>query len=96
MIKNAATLQQSSTDNLISNFGQEKLVSFMIANAEMFLTQLVAKKGDQGCTTFDELRLMEYYQLHKKRFIDLPCSSNELQQNIKRAYIINIIMLPGL
>ena len=59
----------------------------MMSNAEMFLTQLVAKKGDQGCASFDELRLTEYYQSKKKKFIDLPCSSNELQQNIKRAYM---------
>ena len=59
----------------------------MISNAEMFLTPLVAKKGYQGCASFDELRLTEYFQSKKKKFIDLPCSSNELQQNIKRAYM---------
>ena len=70
----------------ITNFGQEKLDSVMIANAELFL---VAKKGEQGCTSFDELRVREYYLLKKKkkRFITLPCSSDELQENIKRAYM---------
>ena len=74
------TLTSQGEDSII-NFGKESIITA----AEHFVVQVAAKKSCQGCETFNELRLKEYFQSHKKRFIDLPCSSVEMQENIKRA-----------
>ena len=61
-----------------------------ISSAETFLVKVISKKSDPDCSTFTDLRVAEYQQLKslkaKKKFVDLPCSSNAIQQNIKRAY----------
>ena len=60
--------------------------SDIISQAEQFIVKVVSKKHD-SCTTFNELRVKLYHQSMEKRFIDLHCSSNAVQHNIKRAYL---------
>ena len=48
--------------------------------------KVVSTKND-SCRTFNDLKVKLYHQSMKKIFIELPCSSNSIQQNIKRAYL---------
>ena len=76
-----------SFDPLITDFGREALDGDMIRYAEQFLIKVIAKKY-QDCPTFDELRVKLYHHQSKdKRFIDLPCSSSTIHDNIRRAFL---------
>ena len=67
-------------------FGLDRLDEEVLSQAEKFLVKVVASKQYQNCETFDELRVRLYHHSREKKFIDLPCSSNAIRQNIKRAY----------
>ena len=54
--------------------------------AEHFLVNVISKKNE-SCNTFSELRVKLYHHSRDKKFIDLPCSSNEAHQYIRRAYM---------
>ena len=58
----------------------------MFEKAEQFLVKVVASKAFMNCATFDELRLSMWQQIRNVRLVDLPCSSNEIRQNIRRVY----------
>ena len=58
----------------------------MFEKAEQFLVKVVASKAFVNCATFDELRLRTRQQIRNVRFVDLPCSSNEIRQHIRRKY----------
>lgn len=58
----------------------------MIQDAEQFLVKVLSKKYE-SCTSFNELRVKFYHHSQTKRFVDLPCSSDAIQQNIRRAYL---------
>ena len=73
-------------EDLLPHFGKKRLDSDMIANAEQFLVKVLSKKY-QPRTSFIELRIKLYHHSQDKRFIDLPCSSDAIQQNLKRAYL---------
>ena len=81
LLKNLGT-----SGNLIENFGLDKLDEEMIDQAELFLVRITATKAFENCLSFDELRIKRYKQTKDKKFVKLPCSSNEIRQNIKRAY----------
>ena len=70
----------------ITDFGKEPLDGDIIMQAEHFLVNVISKKNE-SCNTFSELRVKLYHQSRDKIFIDLPCSSNEAHQNIRRAYM---------
>ena len=78
------TLKTSA--NLIEQFGLDRLDEEMIDQAELFLVRVIASKAYEKCLTFDELRVKMYKQTRDRKFIKLPCSSNEIRQNIRRAY----------
>ena len=71
---------------LLDSFGLDRLDEDSIGNAEQFLVKVVATKANSECISFDQLRIKEYLHSKKAKFINLPCSSNEIRQNIKRAY----------
>ena len=76
-----------SFDSLITDFGQEALDGDMIQQAEQFLLKMVTKKY-QSCSTFNELRIkMYHHQSRDKKFVDLPCSSNTIHNNIRRLFM---------
>ena len=59
----------------------------MLQQAEQFLINVVTKKY-RSCSTFDELIAKLYHhQSNNKRFVDLPCSSMTLHNNISRAFL---------
>ena len=58
----------------------------MMTDAEQFLVMVLSKKIE-ACTLFNELRVKLYHHSHEKKFIELPCTSDSIQQNIKRAYM---------
>lgn len=71
----------------LRDFGKDRLDGDCIANAEKFLAKLVCTKNED-CDTFDELRVSRYHhQSFQKRLIDLPCTSNAIRENIKRAFV---------
>lgn len=73
-------------EDLLTYFGKEGLDHDMITDAEQFLVKVVNKKYD-SCLTFNELRVKLYHQSKDKKFVELPCSSAAIQENIKRAYM---------
>jgi hypothetical protein len=75
-----------SDSNLIQDFGLDVLDEEMMDRAEGFLVKVVCTKAFNECISFNELRAKMYLQLRDKKFIQLPCSSNEIRQNIRRAY----------
>ena len=58
----------------------------MFEKAEQFLVKVVASKAFVNCAIFDELRLKMRQQIRNVRFLDFPCSSNEMRQHIRRVY----------
>ena len=84
--KNALRKSLEADYNLISDFGRDRLDDDIIYQAEQFLVRLISKTGPPP-DTFDELRIKLYRQARQKSFIELPCSSNEIRQNIRRAYM---------
>lgn len=74
-------------NDLISDFGHDRLDGITISAAEQFLVNVIMRSDLAECKTFDEIRLQSYLHMKKKKFVDLPCSSNAIQQNIKRAYM---------
>ena len=73
---------------LIDGFGKDRMDGDTISSAEKCLVKVVvSRKNESDCTTFNELRVKQYQQSMKKKFVDLPCTSNAIQQNIKRAYL---------
>lgn len=64
-----------------------------IADAEQFLVKVLSKKYGQSCASFNDLRVKLYFHAQEKRLIDLPSSSDAIQQNIKRAYLQTRIWL---
>lgn len=72
---------------LIQHFGREGLDEDVISAAEQFLVKVVALKRYQNCLSFDELRVKLHCQSMVKKFVDLPCTSLSLRENIKRAYL---------
>ena len=85
-----AAMLQALKDNhhLLVNFGKERLGDEVILSAEKFLVSVVAPKTLSHCSTFDDLRVNMHRKniSKKKRFIDLPCTSSAIKENIKRAY----------
>lgn len=74
-------------DPVITDFAKEALDGDMIHNAEQFLINVIQKKY-QSCNTFDELRVNLYHhQSRDKKFIDLPCTSTTIHNNIRRPYM---------
>ena len=73
--------------NFIEDFGLDALDDDMVIGAEKFLIKVVANKAFVNCFTFDELRLKMRQQMRNVRFVDLPCSLNEIRQHIRRAYL---------
>ena len=72
--------------SLINEFGVDRLDEEMIDRAELFLVKIIATKVYQNCSTFDQLRTKLFMHSKEKKFIKLPCSSNEVREHIKRAY----------
>ena len=58
----------------------------MTTDAEHFLVKVLNKKHD-SCVSFNELRVKLYHQFKDKNFIELPCSSAAIHENIKKAYM---------
>ena len=85
--KNAMMKVLMEEDQLLTNFGREQLDDDMISDAEKFLVRVLASKKAKECTTFDELRAKKYFHDKKKRIVDLPCTSQAIKQNIKRAFL---------
>ena len=74
--------------SMLLDFGQEDLNEEVIMKAEQFLLKIVASKSmSQVCLTFDDLRIKMYHYNRDKKFISLPCTSNEIRQHIRRAYL---------
>ncbi len=65
----------------------------MILHAEQFLIKVLSSKKDESCKSFDELRVRIYHRSTDKKFIDLPCTSNALHENIRRSYYIMQVKL---
>ena len=83
----------NSFDPLIAGFGREALDDDMLQQAEQFLINVVTKKY-RSCSTFDELIVKLYHhQSNNKRFVDLPCSSMTLHNNIRRAFLLTKLWL---
>lgn len=72
---------------LIRNFGSDRLDEDIIFSAENFLVKVIATKKLSNCCTFNELRVKQHRQSMVKQFVDLPCTSSALKENIKRAYL---------
>ncbi len=75
---------------LLENFGKERLDNDIILSAEKFLVKVVAPKKSSNCSTFNELRVKQHRKAKldtKSRFVDLPCTSAALVENINRGYI---------
>ena len=60
-------------EDLLTYFGKEMLDDTMVTDAEQFLVKVINKKFD-SCMSFNE-------------FIELPCSSAAIHENIKRGYM---------
>ena len=73
-------------DDLLTYFGKEILDDEMMTDAEQFLVKVLNKKHD-SCVSFKELRVKLYHQFKDKKFIELPCSSAAIHENIKKAYM---------
>ena len=58
-----------------------------IVAAEKFPVKVIASKKYQHCSTFNELRVKVNRQSMVKKYVDLPCTSSALRENIKRAYL---------
>ena len=67
---------------LITEFGKDRLDEDIIQQAEAFLVKLVCTKSE-NFTSFDELRASRYHRNLEKRFVDLPCTSAAIHQNIR-------------
>ena len=63
-------------EDLLTYFGKEMLDDTMVTDAEQFLVKVINKKFD-SCMSFNE-------------FIELPCSSAAIHENIKRGYMQTI------
>ena len=50
-----------------------------------FGLDVLDERQNNFCATFYELRMWQ--QIRNVRFLDLPCSSNQIWQHIRRAYI---------
>ena len=75
---------------LLENFGKECLDDDIILSAEKFIVKVVGPKKLSNCSTFNELRLKQHRKIKlnsKSRFVDLPCTSASLVENINRGYI---------
>ena len=68
--------------HFITDFGLDVLDEDMFEKAEQFLVKVVANKAFMNCETFDELRLRMRQQIRNVRFVDLPCSSNEIRLHV--------------
>ena len=79
---------ESDLVSLLKDFGKDCIDEESLSKAEEFLVAIVAGKKEKKYATFDELRLCRYHhQSVSKDLTDLPCTSNALQENIKRAYV---------
>jgi len=78
-------LQEHS--ELIQNFGRDRLDKDAMFFAEKFLVKVIATKKLANCSTFNELRVQQHHQSMAKKFVDLPCTSSALKENIKWAYL---------
>ena len=82
----ASLMKVLATDGeLLENFGLDALDEEGLNKAESFLAKVVGRKGDDGLQSFDALRTRAFLQSKEAKFTNLPCSSNEIHQNIKRA-----------
>lgn len=72
--------------HLIKDFGVDVLDDEGLVQAETFLVKVIAAKDYQKCLSFDEIRAEMHRHTRDKKFIELPCTSNEIQQHIRRAY----------
>ena len=59
----------------------------MLFFAEKLLVKVIAIKKLSNCSTFNELRVQQHRQSMAKQFVDLPCTSSALKENIKRGYL---------
>ena len=59
----------------------------MIDQAELLLVKIAATKAYEKCYSFDDLRTKMYKHSRDKKFIKLPCSSNEICQNTTRMWL---------
>lgn len=75
-----------SNEEMLKSFGKDVLDEEMISDAETFLINVVAKNFAPNCSSFNELRLKMFHQFPKKKLTELVCSSDSIQQNIKRGY----------
>lgn len=71
----------------LSDFGFDRLDEDVLLQAEQFLVKVVASKACMSCQSFDQLRVKLYHHARQKKLTELPCSSNEIQLNVKRAYL---------
>ncbi len=85
--KNSLLRVLKSDGDFIQRFGADRLDEDALVSAERFLVKVVSLKAYSMCQSFDELRLKMYHHSRNKKLIELPCSSNEIQQNIRRAYL---------
>ena len=70
----------------IQDFGKDRLDTDMLFKAENFLTHCL--KENTTCSTFDELRLEEYYKYGRKvDFSKLPCTSESIHLHVQRSYL---------
>ena len=78
------TLMSEEDDHMLLDFGRDRLDNDMLALAEKFLIKVISKKHS-SCDTFNQLRHKMFLRLDKKKLTELPCSSDEIRENIKRA-----------
>ena len=71
-------------DEPLTNFGRDRMDSDMLASAEKFLIQVLSKKYS-ACVNFNELRTKLFLHSKNKKLTELPCCSDEIRENIKRA-----------
>ena len=76
-------LVQGNDEQLV-NFGRERLDNDLLAAAEKFLVQVISKKYS-ACANFNELRTKLFLHSKNKKLTELPCCSDEIRENIKRA-----------
>ena len=84
-------MPQSRKD--LNRYPADRLESDALTDAEKFLAKLLSKKYNEACASFNEPRVKSYFHAHEKKLIDLPCTSDAIQQNIKRAYLQTRIWL---
>ena len=73
--------------DMLKNFGSDRLDEELILSAEKFLVKVIAPKKLSNFETFDDLRVKLHRQSMVKKYVDLPCTSISLRENIKRAYL---------